>query len=58
MRIWRLSESKTGTNITIDRVWAAGDVQGWMGGIESANAGGMAAAMIIHDWYPTDTAAA
>lgn len=42
----------------VDRVWAAGDVQGWMGGIESANAGGMAAAMIIHDWYPTDTAAA
>lgn len=39
----------------VDRLWAAGDVQGRMGGIESANAGGMAAAMIIHDWYPTGT---
>ncbi len=35
----------------VDRLWAAGDVQGWMGAIESANAGGMAAAMIVHDWY-------
>lgn len=39
----------------VDRLWAAGDVQGWMGGIESANAGGMAATMIIHDWYQTRT---
>lgn len=35
----------------VDRLWAAGDVQGWMGAIESANAGGMAASMIVHDWY-------
>lgn len=35
----------------VDRLWAAGDVQGWMGGIESANAGGMAASMIVHGWY-------
>lgn len=35
----------------VDRLWAAGDVQGWMGGIESANAGGMAASMIVHDWF-------
>lgn len=27
-----------------------GDVQGWMGGIESANAGGMAATMIVAEW--------
>ncbi len=39
----------------VDRLWAAGDLQGWMGGIESANAGGMAATMIIHDWYMTRT---
>ncbi len=32
-------------------LWAAGDVQGWMGGIESANAGGMAASMIVAGWY-------
>lgn len=37
------------TNVA--RLWAAGDVQGWMGAIESASAGGMAAAMIVHDWY-------
>lgn len=42
----------------VERLWAAGDVQGWMGGIESANAGGMAATMIIADWYPTGTEAA
>ena len=35
----------------VPRLWAAGDVQGWMGAIESAGAGGMAAAMIVHDWY-------
>ncbi len=35
----------------VDGLWAAGDVQGWMGGIESAAAGGMAASMIVHDWY-------
>ena len=35
----------------IDRLWAAGDVQGWTGGIESANAGGMAAFFIVHGWY-------
>ena len=35
----------------IDRLWAAGDVHGWTGGIESANAGGMAAFFIVHGWY-------
>ena len=35
----------------IDRLWAAGDVQGWTGAIESANAGGMAAFLIVHGWY-------
>ena len=35
----------------IDRLWAAGDVQGWTGGIESANAGGMAAFFIVHGWH-------
>lgn len=35
----------------IDRLWAAGDVQGWTGSIESANAGGMAAFFITHGWY-------
>lgn len=35
----------------VDGLWAAGDVQGWMGAIESASAGGRAAAMIVHDWY-------
>ena len=35
----------------VDRLWAAGDVQGLMGALEAANAGGMAAAMIVHDWY-------
>ena len=35
----------------IYRLWAAGDVQGWTGAIESANAGGMAAFSITHGWY-------
>ena len=35
----------------IDRLWAAGDVQGWTGGIESANAGSIAAFFIAHGWY-------
>ena len=42
-------ESSQQTNV--DRLWAAGDVQGWMGAIESANAGGMAAAMIVQGWF-------
>ena len=35
----------------IERLWAAGDVQGWTGAIESANAGGMAAFFMVHGWY-------
>ena len=35
----------------IDRLWAAGDVQGWTGAIESAYAGGMAAFFIAHGWH-------
>ena len=35
----------------VDRLWAAGDVQGWTGAIESANAGGIAAFFIVHGWY-------
>ena len=35
----------------VDHLWAAGDVQGWTGAIESANGGGMAAFMIVHGWY-------
>lgn len=35
----------------VDRLWAAGDVEGWMGAIEAATKGGMAAAMIVHEWY-------
>ena len=35
----------------VDRLWAAGDVQGWTGAIESANAGGMAAFFMVHGWY-------
>ena len=35
----------------IDRLWAAGDVQGCTGAIESAYAGGMAAFLIAHGWY-------
>ena len=35
----------------IDRLWAAGDVQGWTGAIESANAGGVAAFFLVHGWY-------
>ncbi|MGI9616016.1 MAG: NAD(P)/FAD-dependent oxidoreductase [Acidimicrobiales bacterium] len=35
----------------VDRVWAAGDVKGWTGAIESANQGSMAAAMIVHGWH-------
>ncbi|MGI9538774.1 MAG: NAD(P)/FAD-dependent oxidoreductase [Miltoncostaeaceae bacterium] len=35
----------------VDRLWAAGDVQGWMGAIESATLGGMAAFTMVKDWY-------
>ena len=35
----------------VDRLWAAGDVQGWTGAIESANAGGMAGFLMVHGWY-------
>ena len=35
----------------VERLWAAGDVQGWTGAIESANAGGMAATMLVHGWF-------
>ena len=35
----------------VDRLWAAGDIQGWTGAIESANAGGMAAFFMVHSWY-------
>ena len=37
------------TNIA--RLWAAGDVQGWTGALESAHAGGMAAFFVAHGWY-------
>lgn len=41
----------------VDRLWAAGDVQGLMGAIESANAGSIAASVIVHEWYqPTASA--
>ena len=36
---------------SIERLWAAGDVQGWTGAIESANAGGIAAFFMVHGWY-------
>lgn len=39
----------------IDRLWAAGDVQGWTGAIESADAGSMAASMIAAEWYADPT---
>ena len=35
----------------VDRLWAAGDIQGWTGALESANAGGMAAFFIAHSWH-------
>ena len=35
----------------VERLWAAGDVQGWTGAIESANAGGMAAFFMVHGWH-------
>ena len=35
----------------VDRLWAAGDVQGWTGAIESANAGAVAAFFMVHGWY-------
>lgn len=35
----------------VDRLWAAGDVQGWMGAIESATLAGTAASMMLKDWY-------
>ena len=39
----------------IDRLWAAGDVQGWTGAIESANAGGTAAFFLVHGWHGEPT---
>lgn len=35
----------------IEGLWAAGDVQGAMGALESAYAGGLAAAGIVHEWF-------
>ena len=35
----------------VERLWTAGDVQGWTGAIESANAGGVAAFFLVHGWY-------
>ena len=35
----------------VDCLWAAGEVQGWTGAIESTYAGGMAAFFIVHRWY-------
>ena len=35
----------------VDRLWAAGDVQGWAGAIEAATLGSMAATMIVREWY-------
>ena len=32
-------------------IYAAGDVQGWSGGIEAAVAGSVAASTIVHRWY-------
>ncbi len=43
------TNEKQQTNV--DRLWAAGDVQGWMGSIESASAGGIAAFFIAMGWY-------
>lgn len=42
----------------IDRLWAAGDIQGWTGAIEAATLGSMVGAMIVHDWYASQTVAA
>jgi thioredoxin reductase len=44
-----ITDEYQGTNVA--GVWASGDVKGWTGAIESANQGGMAAAMIVHGWY-------
>ena len=41
----------------VDRLWAVGDVQGWTGAIESANAGSMAAFFMVHGWYGEPKAA-
>ena len=46
-----------GVKTNVEGVWAAGDVQGWVGALESANLGGMAAAMIVHGWYEAGAAA-
>lgn len=35
----------------VERLYAAGDVQGWRGAIESAHDGGMAATSIVHEWF-------
>jgi pyruvate/2-oxoglutarate dehydrogenase complex dihydrolipoamide dehydrogenase (E3) component len=42
----------------IDRLWAAGDIQGWTGAIEAATLGSMVGAMIVHDWYASEIVAA
>jgi len=41
----------------IDRLWAAGDVQGWQGAIEAATLANMASTMIVHGWYQDATPA-
>ena len=35
----------------VERVWAAGDVQGWTGAIGSARQGETVAELLIHGWY-------
>jgi thioredoxin reductase len=49
-------EKAQGTNVA--GLWAAADVQGWMGSIESATGGGLAAFMIAHGWYADEGAVA
>ena len=38
-------------------LWAAGDVQGLMGALDAAGAGGMAAFMIVHGWFADERVA-
>ncbi len=35
----------------VSRLWAAGDVRGWVGAIEAAAAGAAAAHMIVKEWF-------
>ncbi|MCG8608316.1 NAD(P)/FAD-dependent oxidoreductase [bacterium] len=35
----------------VEGLWAAGDVQGWTGGLQAAAAGGIAGHAIVHGWY-------